>query len=162
LAYTIPRERITSSIRQANATRFRANSIALTLEQGTDINYSQAAAEQKNNIITQELFAPPLTDTVTEGNQYYIVISNEPGPSNITNPNFNPNIPYRPYIDCSISKDGGITWSNWVRRDFRWLGHRQNILHWENFGVANDLTFKFFINSNNRFMISNAICDVIS
>ncbi len=162
LDYSIPRERITNSIRQANATRFRANSIALTLEQGTDVEYSEASALVGNNIITQELFTPPLTDTVTQGSLDYIVISNIPGPPNIVNPNFNANIPYEPYIDCAISKDGGITWSNWVRRDFRWLGHRQNIMHWENFGVANDLTFKFFINSDNRFMVSNAVVDIIS
>jgi hypothetical protein len=160
LNFTIPRERITNSIRQANATRFRANSLSLTLEQGTDVAYTGAASEQTYNIITQAAFTPPLTDTVTEGNQYYIVASGIPG-SNDIDVNFNPNLPYTPFILCAISKDGGVTWSNWVRRDLHQLAHRQNMLHWENMGVANDLTLKFQFNVNNDMIICNGVIDIV-
>lgn len=159
LIYDIPRERITSSIREADSSRFIANSFVLTLEQGMDINYSEAQALQGYHIITEPAFAPPLTDMVNEPDTYYIVASNVPG---ITDPNFNPNIPYTPHIDLCISKDGGNTWSNSVRRDMHYLAHRQNILHWEGMGAANDLCFKLRFWGTARFVINNALVDLIS
>lgn len=159
LVFNIWRERITNSIRQANATRFRANSLVVTLEQGTDVNYMEGSCCINTALITEKDFNPALTKMATQGEVAYILASNIPG---IDDPYFNPRLTYTPHIDLAFSKDGGITWSNYVRRNMHFLGHRQNILHWENMGVANDLTFKFVFWGNNRWIVNNGLLDVVS
>ncbi len=158
LVFDIQRMRITSSVRQGNSQRFIANSFVMTLEQGTDPNYSEANAKQNNLIITELHNDPPLTPTITEDQTQYIVVSNIPG---ILDPYFSPGVPYVPHIDLSISKDGGATWSNYVRRDMHYLGHRQNILQWEGMGAANDLCFKLRFWGTYRFIVNNALVDIV-
>jgi hypothetical protein len=158
LVFNIPRERITSNIRQSNSGRFIANSFVITLEQGMDENYSQAQAEQGYHIITEVTNSPPLTDMITEDEENYIVASNIPG---VIDPYFNPNLLYTPHIDMAISKDGGVTWSNYVRRNMHYMAHRQNILHWENMGAANDLCFKLRFWGTSRFVVNNAELEII-
>lgn len=159
LVFEMQRMRITSSIRQGTSARFRVNYFVMTLEQGTDDEYSGIAANPNYHIITEAANNPPLTDTVTEGSVYYIVASNVPG---IVDPYFNPNLPYTPHIDLSISLDGGITWSSYVRHDLNTLGNRKNILNWESLGMANDMCFKIREWSRSRTIWNNAIIDVIS
>lgn len=159
LVFDIQRERVTSSVRQGNSTRFIANSFVITLEQGTDPNYSGIDANPNNVIITEPAYNPALTKTVNEPDTLYLVVNNIPGR---LDPYFNPNLPYIPHIDLAISKDGGITWGSYVRRDLHTLGNRQNILHWEGMGAANDLCFKLRFWGTYRFIVNNAIVDIIS
>ena len=151
--------RITSSVRQANSQRFIANSFVMTLEQGVDPYFTGASAEQNNRLITEALFVPPLTPMINEPETLYLLASNIPG---IDDPYFSPTIPYVPHIDMAISKDGGVTWSNYVRRNMHTLGNRQNILHWEGMGAANDLCFKLRFWTKGRIVVNNAQVDVIS
>ena len=67
---------------------------------------------------------------------------------------------YIPRIDMAVSKDGGVTWSNYVARNLHQLGYRKNILHWEGLGQANDLCFKFRFWGTFRWVINNAVCQL--
>lgn len=160
-AYEIPRERITSSIRQANSTRFRVNSLVMTLEQGTDPFYTGAPLTD-NLIITEDGFvSDPDDDIITEtGNTMSLEDS---GLDSITPAGpYTADIPYIPRIDLAISNDGGITWSNYNPRELHQLGNRQNILTWGNMGVANDLCFKFRYIGLYRFIVNNGLAQVVS
>lgn len=169
LIYDIPRTRVTSSIRQANSTRFRANSLVLTLEQGVDTDYAdinkQLAVGQY--LITEATNIPALDNIITEGGQQMIVENPSDAVLGVDNGDYSYNYApydvffYQPKILLSISKDGGITWSSDVERTLMPLGHRQNILQWEGMGTANDLRFRFRFYGTSRFIVSNAMCQVI-
>lgn len=170
LVYEIPRVRITSNIRQANSTRFRANSFVLTLEQGTDHNFNEIDLQQiiGNGVITEQTFNPPNVYVLTESGQ---IVFTEPvfnAQHNIINdtqdllqPSLVNGIIYEPRIDMSISKSGGVNWGNKVSRTLHPYGYYQNILHWESMGVANDLAIKLEFHLTSRMVCSNGIMDVI-
>lgn len=171
LVYEIPRMRITGNIRQANATRYRANSLTLTLEQGTDLGFQEIDLQQiiGNPVITEVNFNPPSVNVLTESGQ---VVVTEPAFNaehniispviNALDPSLTTGIIYIPRIDLSFSKTGGITWSSKVSRTLHPYGYIQNILHWESMGAANDLCLKFEFHGTSRFIISNAVLDVVS
>lgn len=172
LVFNIPRERITASIRQANSTRFRANSLVLTLEQGTDPGYTQAPT-LLDYLITEDIFVADPNGHIINEYGYPILIDGlnsfadmlgGVNVSNILTANsvYTGGIPYAPRIDLAISKDGGNSWSNYDSRDLNYYGFAQNILHWENMGVANDLCFKFRFVGDWRWIVNNALVDVIS
>lgn len=156
LIYDMQRMRICPSIREANSTRFVANSIVLTLEQGTDPNYMGAS---RVDYIVDE-------DSVDDSD----ILETETGQFMITERSLGATADagewsqtyYRPKVELSISKDGGVTWGTYVTRNLRELGYRKNILHWENMGVANDLAFKFRFWGQYRFIVNNALVDIIS
>lgn len=171
LVYEVPRIRITSNIRQANSTRFRANSLVLTLEQGTDVAFAEIDLQPiiATPVITEISFNPPSADVLTESGQVVVVepayaaehhIINDS--SDILNLALVDGIIYQPRIDLSLSKTGGITWGSKVSRTLHPLGYIQNILHWESMGVANDLVLKFQFWGTYRWVVSNAVMDVIS
>ncbi len=149
LVYEMQFMRITSNIRQANSGRFVANSLGITLEQGTDINYT--GISNVDYLITESIFTNPDDEIITEQGQQMVSQASSNSSS----------IPYVPRIDLALSKDGGITWSNYVSRTLHPLGHRQNILHWEGMGVANDLCFKFRFWQTNRVIVQNGGVDII-
>ena len=165
LIYDIQRERITANIREGNSTRFRINSFVLTLEQGTDPAYSELdlILAQGNWLITEDDFNPPDAGIISEMGQPIIaesgVISFEANPEEATGTFAY--LPYIPRVDLAISKDGSITWSNYVPSQLNTLGHRQNICHWSNMGVANDLSFKVRVWSRWRTILSNAMVDIV-
>ncbi len=180
LVFNIPRERITASIRQANSTRFRANSLVLTLEQGADSGYTQAPT-LLDYLITEDIFIADPDGIIINEYGYPILIDglnsldnvssvsgarsrSNANISNITNAVsvYTGGIPYAPRIDLAISKDGGNSWSNYDSRELNYYGFSQNILHWENMGVANDLTFKFRFVGDGRWVLNNGLVDIIS
>ena len=150
LVYEIPHRRVVSNIRQANSTRFVANSLVVTLEQGCDDNYT--GISNIDYLITEDIFINPDDPIITEQGQPLISETSSSGSSVIS---------YVPRIDLRISKDGGVTWSNFVSRTLHPLGHRQNILHWEGMGVANDLTLEFQFHQTNRLIVNQAVLDII-
>ncbi len=157
LVYDMQRQRVTASLRQANATRFRANSLVLTLEQGNDPGFSEIDLGAEDNLITEATFNPPLDDIITEfGSE--IIDEDSVGAGGINGNQ----IIYRPRVDLAISKDSGITWSSYAKRDLNPIGFRQNMLHWENMGQANDICFKFRFFGTYRFVVNQAMVDLIS
>ena len=171
LVFEIPRVRITGNIRQANSTRYRANSLALTLEQGTDVNYSEIDLQPiiGNGVITEISFNPPSVYVLTESGE---IVFTEPAYNaqhgivapviSILDPALINGIIYQPRIDLSFSKTGGIYWSSKVARTLHAYGYIQNILHWESMGVANDLCLKFEFHGTSRFIVSNGVMDVVT
>jgi len=160
-AYEIPRERITSSIRMANSSRFRTNSLDITLEQGADLYYPAATSGTINFLITETAFiADPDAEIVTEtGNP---ILDEQSGLDNLTPAGpYTATIPYVPRIDLAISLDGGNTWSAYNPRQLHPLGFNQNILTWGNMGVANDLCFKLRFWGLSRFVVNNGLAQVI-
>ncbi len=151
LVYEIQRMRITSNIRLANSSRFIANSLVITLEQGCDEDFINTGSE--NFLITESENNPPDDDIITEQGQE--IIDEQAGGSGSRIPG------YVPRIDLRLSKDGGVTWGNYVSRTLHPLGHRQNILHWEGMGAANDLTLCFRFWQNNRLIVQNGLLDII-
>ncbi len=148
LIFQIPRERITNSIRLVNAARFKVNSLSMTLEQGCDIEYQEAMqptfiiTEQGEFMLTEDGTALMITEDSLYGSDF--------------------ESRYIPCIDLAISRDGGVTWSNYVRRKLHPLGHRQNELHWESMGIFNDLQFKFRFMSNVRWIVNNGQADLVT
>lgn len=170
LIFNIHRARIASNIRQANSTRYRANSLVLTLEQGTDPDFTEADLQQilGNNIITEHAYNPPDDDVVTESGQVMITetaFNTDQGiiidPINVLIPGATTGIIYMPRIDLSFSLTGGISWSNKAARTLHPYGYIQNILMWESMGVANDMVFKFEFWGTYRFIVNNALVDII-
>lgn len=171
LVYEPPRIRVTGNIRQANSTRFRVNSLVLTLEQGSDLDFQEIDLQKiiGNPVITEQAFNPPSVNVLTESGQIVITEQAFNAQHNIINNSEDvlqsalvTGIIYQPRIDLSLSKDGGITWGPAVSRTLHPFGHRQNILHWESMGVANDLVFRFEFISTSRWIVSNAVIDIIS
>lgn len=160
LVYNMQRMRITPSIRQKDSSRFIANGLSLTLEQGTDPNYTGANEEaQASYIVMEDL----VTIIVTETGSPMILEGATQGIQNSYLDLYNgTDIIYKPCIDLAVSKDGGVTWGPYVRRDLHPLGYRKNILQWETIGVANDLCFKFKFNGSYRWIVNNAVLQLRS
>jgi hypothetical protein len=153
--FEIPRIRVTSNIRQETSGRFIANSLVLTLEQGADSSYPTPGVP--NYFASQNTFVAPNEDIDTELSQYLAVTYGNGNAGQISSAT----ITYAPRIDLSISKDGGITWSNYVSRTLNPAAYRQNILHWEGMGVANDICFQFRFYGTSRFVVNQAVLDII-
>jgi hypothetical protein len=69
-------------------------------------------------------------------------------------------IPYQPRVDLTISRDGGITWSNTVSRNLHPLGYRQNILNWDRMGSCNSFTAKIKFFSTARVLAYNGFVEM--
>ncbi len=170
LVYIVPRVRITSNIRMGDSSRYRANSLVITLEQGQDPGFVEANLQTiiGNPLITESTFNPPDDIIVNESGQMMVTEDAFNAANNIISPIINSLIPayttgiiYRPRIDLSISKTGGITWGPKVARTLHPLGRIQNILHWESMGQANDLAIKLEYYTLARVVMSNGLLDVI-
>jgi hypothetical protein len=154
LNYDIPRVRVTDTIRSEDSSQFRVNTFSFTIEQGCDPNCSNISLiNSKSYLLTEYTFyQAPHSLIYTE---YGIPIMRE-NPfdvgSNV--------IPYQPRIDLSVSRDGGITWSNDVKRDLHTVGYRQNILNWDKIGSANSITFKIKFLSTSRIVAYNGFVEV--
>ncbi len=170
LVYLMPKIRITSNIRQADSSRYRANSLVITLEQGADPLFTEADLQRVigNAIITEQFNNPSLDDVLTESGQIVIMEDAYNAANNIISPIINSLIPayvtgiiYKPTIILQISKTGGVSWGNGVARTLHPLGKRQNILHYENMGVANDLCLRFEFNVASRIIVGNGLLDIV-
>lgn len=59
-------------------------------------------------------------------------------------------------IDLSISKDGGETFGNTVRRDLNPVGMRRKIVRWRQLGISRDWVFQFIFSGADAFYIISA------
>lgn len=161
--YTIPRVRITSTFRQEDSSQYRANNFTFTIEQGNDpLVTGLSLLNNQNFIITEDLFVPPDDVIYTEGG-VPMITEDSGGPGGFGadgQPIPNNTIPYQPRVDLSISKDGGITWSNTVSENLHPLGYRQNIIQFTNMGLCNSLTLKLIFWGMSRFVVNNGVLDI--
>lgn len=137
--------RICNTIRNENTGRFRLNAISFPIQQGFD---PQCTGSHASNFIVME-------DDTSD------IIETELGSPLITENSLANYIDAQcPRIDLSFSKDGGYTWSNTYSRQLQALGHRRNILTWNNLGVANEVTCKFRIWMRSPVIVGNGIAEV--
>ncbi len=146
--HQIARIRVCESIRRPDSGRFIANSFVFTIAQGDDPNVTGLSlnSSYEETMITEDT----QEEMITEDGQLMITQTSLPNTGGIGNPL---NLVYQPRIDMAISKDSGVTWSNYVSRGLNPIGKRQNIITWNNLGRSNDLTIKLRFNS-----LGNVVC----
>ncbi len=159
LVYDIPRTRICESIRRADSARFIANSFVFTMAQGDDpyVTDLSIISGLPNPIITEDAFAPPNVDVITEQGITVVMEHNTAPitPGSIT-PFISPtNLVYIPRVDMTVSKDAGTVFGNTVSRNLHAIGNRQNIITFGNLGRANDLTIKLRFWGRGSFVVGN-------
>jgi hypothetical protein len=156
--YDIPRIRITNTIRSADSSQFRVNTFSFTIEQGCDPNVTDISLFNNTQyILTEPAFFPPNTPIYTE---YGMPMEIE-GAGELAGVSDGVGIiPYQPRVDLSVSRDGGITWSNVISRNLHTLGNRQNILNWDKMGSANSITFKLRFEGTYRFVAYDGFCEL--
>lgn len=141
----IPRERICASIRTKKADKFRVQRLSMTIEQGEDdsnieLNNRYKCAE---TIVTEsgdEIFTETGDVMITESSQNCLI--------------------YQPSVDFSFSRDGGVTYSAEVRRDYHYIGKRKNMMHWNKMGAANEFTAKIKFWGLSRFVVYDANLEI--
>lgn len=65
-----------------------------------------------------------------------------------------------PAVDFAISKDGGESYSNYLRKDIRLLAKRQNRFRYWNLGSANDWRYQYRFYGFDRFIITDGVAGV--
>jgi len=154
LIHVIPRTRICESIRRPDSSRFIANSFVFTMAQGDDPNVTGLSL---NYSFEDTMITELDVKMITENGQEMITEDSLPNTGTIGNPM---NLTYQPRIDMSISKDSGITWSNYVSRGLNPVGQRQNIITYNNLGRSNDLTIKLRFWGLSSFVVTDGIVEV--
>lgn len=131
--YEIPRVRICSNIRQTDSSRFIANSLVLTVDQGNDEEFKGSQlfyiTTENGLVLAQEAPVGYVGDFI--------------GTERVVNP-------YEPRIDLSVSRDGGQTFGNFVQQPLNSLGVRKNKVIFWRLGEANDMSvqLRFWSKSN--------------
>lgn len=152
----IPRIRIPDTFREEDSSQFRANSLVITIEQGNDL--AVTGVSLLNNIdllITESTFVPPDDVIYTEQGT---PMADEDSGAGVGAGNLPP--PYRPRVDLSISRDGGVIFGNTVGRGLNPVAIRQNILTWDNMGMCNEWTPQLRFWGMDRFTVSNGILEI--
>ncbi len=155
----IQRIRICDTIQEDDSAQFRVNNFVFTMEQGIDPLASALAIANNVNELIAEDSVPGYDNVIFSEFDGPLLNENSGGPGG--GPGLpNNNIPYIPRVDLSISRDGGITWSNTVARNLNPLGYRQNIINWSNMGICNSMTFKLRFWGMDRFVVNNGVVDI--
>jgi hypothetical protein len=144
---TIPRIRITNTIKVADSRPFFANNVNFWLEQGnttlSDIDFNTPECEQ--DMITEYTGLRMLTeitgDIMVTQNGYCTLNLNWPG------------------IDMSFSKMGNVSYSNNVRNLLNSQGNYRNRMRWFRLGFCNEITFRFQFWGLNRFVCYNGVLE---
>lgn len=156
LDYEIPRVRICESIRKPDSGRFVVNSFVFTMAQGDDPYTTGITNSNDEDVIITESGSPIVTQTGS------VMVTQYSGAFDGGNGFFNNNlsIDYRPRVDLSISKDSGITWSNYVARALNPIGKRKNIITWNNMGSCNDFTIKLRFITRSSVVAYNGFVEI--
>lgn len=133
LVYPIARTRVCETIRKPDSGRFIVNSFVFTMAQGDDPNVTDLSLRSQFN-------AASLAQDGDFANPSALV--------------------YQPRVDMAISKDSGITWSNYVARGLNAIGNRKNIITWNNLGSCNELTLKLRFWGTSSFQVQNGVVDL--
>jgi hypothetical protein len=157
LAYEIQRIRICKNIRFPTSAPFKANQVCITIEQGCDevppIQECLVLMITENNIRMFSEKGGPSQPAYPDGPGLQLVPERH-GQEDCES------VPYRARVDLALSRDGGMTFGNYVARRLHTTGYRKNILNWDKMGSANDLTLKFRFWSLGRFVVFDGIVDV--
>lgn len=141
--YDIPRVRLTNTYRVNNRPeKFKIKMFTFTIESGTTpdaydqpVCFGYILTEQTNQIIYTEDGLPILV----EGGYCYL---------------------NKPRIDLTISKNGGIDFSNAVSYEMKATGNYKNQPRFNNLGYANQITFQFRFWGHGRFVVKNGTMEI--
>lgn len=156
LNHEIPRIRITDTVQEKDSSQFRANSFVFTLEQGNDPRVTDISLENNEDLLISEDSSIPADNVIytefgtaiaAEDSGYGVGLGSLP-------------IPYRPRVDLSISRDGGIIFGNTVGKELNTIGHPQNIINWENMGACNSWTAKLRFWGTSRVVANDGILEI--
>lgn len=139
----IPRIVITNTIRQPSNKPFRALRFGFTLEQGHD-HYYPAQLKIFGQMVDEN----------------DVPIISEGGALVLSEDGYLTNVEDIPHIDMAMSKNGGETFSNYVRKDLQAEGHYKNMLHWDRLGHANELTIMLRFYGLQRFVVFDGVLEV--
>lgn len=146
LIYEMQRIRICQTIRTPKTTPFIAESLIITLDQGNDD--SPAIYDCLVLMITEDDFPVyPNTRIFSENNIQ--VVPEHHGTEDCDAH------PFLPKIQLAISKDGGVTYTNYVDKDLQPVGYRRNIMKWDRMGLCNEYTPKFRFWGKKRFVFTD-------
>ena len=151
--HEIPRTRICETVRKPDSGRFVVNSFVFTMAQGDDPNFSDISllSESPPDYLTTEggdIFITEGGDPfITEGSSSTAIADLAYLPPSL--------IVYQPRVDMAISKDSGITWSQYVGKGLNPIGRRKNIITWNNLGACNELTIKLRFWGTSSFIVNN-------
>lgn len=143
--HAIQRIRICEPIRKSDSSKFIASVFEFTVEQG----YDEFIANLYETILVDETGKPILS----QGNVQIVPEFGVGGNDGLADYVLS-------RVDMAISRDGGHTYSSYVKRDFNRLAHRQNILNWQRLGSANDMRIKLRFWGLNRFVAGNGTVDI--
>ena len=141
--YDIPRIRVTNTYRPKNRPeKFKINLFTFIIESGTTaqaydtpICFGYILTEDTNQIIYTEDGLPILV----EGGYCYL---------------------NKPRVDLTISKNGGITFSNTVAYDLKATGQFKNQPRFINLGYAQQITYQLRFWGQGRFVVKNGIMEI--
>ena len=140
--YDIPRIRLTDTFRLPTPEKFRINLFTFVIESGTTPGISDIVQcsgyilnEETNGIIYTEDDLPLLIES-----GYCGVI--------------------KPRVDLTISKDGGITWSNTVPYVMHATGKYQSQPRFNRLGTGNNITFQLRFWNQGRVVVKNGAVEV--
>lgn len=141
--YEIPRVRLTNTYRVPNRPeKYKVKMFTFVIESGTTPDaydtpycFGYILNEVTNQIIYTEDGLPLLV----EGGYCY------------TN---------KPRVDLTISKNGGITFSNTVSRELKKTGDYKNQPRWNNLGYAQQITYQLRIWSKGRTVVKNGAMEI--
>ena len=137
--FEIPRVRICPSVRLSDQSRFIAGYSGFTIEQG------QIPFNDRDTLfnLTTEDFNP----LVIESGSIFI--------GGGFNYNTSP-----PFVELTLSKDGGVNFGSASRKYLNPVGKRQNRLLWWRLGQANDLVEQFRFYGFGRFVCTDGVTGV--
>jgi hypothetical protein len=140
--FDIPRIRLTDTFRLPTPEKFRINLFTFVIESGTTPGVSDIVQcsgyilnEETSGIIYTEDDLPLLIES-----GYCGVI--------------------KPRVDLTISKDGGITWSNTVPYDMHATGKYQSQPRFNRLGTGNNITFQLRFWNQGRVVVKNGAVEV--
>lgn len=67
--------------------------------------------------------------------------------------------PYPQRIDFSASKDGGVSFSNYISKTLNPIGHRRNKVDFRRLGIANEFVSQFRFWSKGRFVVGEGLLE---
>jgi hypothetical protein len=139
----IPRIRICPPSRLDDSSRFVANNLSFTIEQGEDEFFLRSLlaglTTEDGTILTDESPVGYVGATLT--NEWVLD-------------------PYVPRIDYTVSRDGAEAWANYISVQMNPQANRKNRVMFNQIGEANDLVHQFRFYSKGRIVVTNGVMQV--
>jgi len=140
--FDIPRIRLTDTFRLPTPEKFRINLFTFVIEAGTTPGVSDIV--QCSGYILNEETAAII---YTEDDLPLLIESGSCGV-------------IKPRVDLTISKDGGITWSNTVKYDMHSTAKYQSQPRFSRLGTGNNITFQLRFWNQGRVVVKNGAVEV--